>query len=428
MGYVGLVGAVCLASMGNDVIGVDIDGAKIQTLEEGRLPIVEPFLDELFEKNVNNLTFSTDIIKSVKKSEICCVCVGTPSCRDGRVDLTFVKRSAEQIGEALRHKNDYCVVSYRSTIPPGTSYSLILPVIENVSGKKNGTDFGYSFNPEFLREGNAIDDFFHPAKTVVGSDDERVRDILFNLYKPISGEKIHTPVIESEIIKYVDNVWHAIKVSFANEIGYFAKMQKADGRLIMDIFCKDKKLNLSDYYLKPGFAFGGSCLPKDVKGFTAVAKEKQIDIPLISSIMNSNRFHILKAVKLIEDVVPKNEKVVIVGVSFKPYTDDIRETPSVYLAKELRERGYDILYYDPVVKAEHIKKYFGDGFIDISDSEFLSSPDEIFLNKYLVFTGSYRDVPKDAHKYNGKRVFDLNGLFYNEDEIKKESNYYGMCW
>ncbi len=428
MGYVGLVGAVCLASMGHTVVGTDIDESRIAQLREGKLPIVEPNLDRLFSESANRLSFSTDTAAAVKESDICCVCVGTPSSPDGRVELGYVESSARQVGEGLREKNGYSVVVYRSTIPPGTSYSLILPIIESVSGKKRGEDFGYSFNPEFLREGNAIDDFFHPARTVIGSEDERVRDVLFELYRTVDGKKVHLPIVESEIIKYVDNAWHAIKVAFANEVGYFSKMHGADGRVVMDVFCMDNKLNLSPYYLKPGFAFGGSCLPKDVKAFVSITKQEGVDVPLVSSIMPSNESHIKKAARMIIDATPAGEELVIVGVSFKPLTDDIREAPSIYLARELQGRGYRILYYDPVVRADDVRRYFGEGFVKLRDEDFLDNLDDVFRRMYLVFSGSFRDAPLDVDLYRDKWVFDLNGLFYEHKEIRSESHYYGMCW
>ncbi|WP_456435075.1 nucleotide sugar dehydrogenase [Thermovibrio ammonificans] len=428
MGYVGIVGAVCLAKMGHEVVGVDVNERKISMLKEGKLPIYETDLDKYFNEVKNKLTFTTDTKEAVKETELCFVCVGTPPRPDGEVDLSYVKASAEAIGEGLKEKEGFYTVVYRSTIPPGTSHNLIIPTIEKHSGKKRGKDFGYAFNPEFLREGTAIYDFFNPPKTVVGTEEEEVAQLLFDIYKELPEAKIKLPIVESEMVKYVDNVWHAIKVAFANEVGYFAKRHGADGRLVMEVFCKDRKLNLSPYYLKPGFAFGGSCLPKDVKGFVAIAREKGIEIPLIEHVMPSNRKHVEKAKKMVEEVVPKTESVTIVGLTFKPGTDDVRESSAVYLAKELQEAGYTLNFYDPLVKREHIEGYFGKGFIDFSKVKFLNSPEETFKEKNLVLTGSFKEIPQEPEAYEGKRVFDLNGLLYKRNDLIERCEYYGMCW
>jgi len=279
-----------------------------------------------------------------------------------------------------------------------------------------------------LREGTAIEDFFHPPKTVVGTDEDRVAELLFEIYKELPEAKIRLPILESEMVKYVDNVWHALKVAFANEVGYFAKSHGADGRLIMDVFCQDRKLNISPVYLKPGFAFGGSCLPKDVKGFTSIAREKGIEIPLIERIIPSNESHIEKAKRMVSQVVPKSEPVTIVGLSFKPGTDDVRESPAIFLAKKLQEEGYNLLFFDPLVKREHIEGYFGKDYLDFSKIEFLKTPQEAFSEKNLVLTGSYKELPTQPEAYEGKRIFDLNGLLYGKNQLIERCSYYGMCW
>jgi GDP-mannose 6-dehydrogenase len=233
MGYVGVVGAACLAKMGHRVIGMDVDERKIKMLKEGKAPIFENGLQELLNEVKDRLSFTTSTEEAIEKSDLCFVCVGTPSRPDGKVDLTYVEASAKAIGKALKNKEGFYTVVYRSTIPPGTSKNLIIPTIERESQKKKGEGFGYAFNPEFLREGTAIEDFFHPPKTVVGTEEDRVAELLFEIYKELPEEKIRLPIVESEMVKYVDNVWHAIKVAFANEVGYFAKQHGADGRLVM---------------------------------------------------------------------------------------------------------------------------------------------------------------------------------------------------
>ncbi|TCK05274.1 nucleotide sugar dehydrogenase [Phorcysia thermohydrogeniphila] len=431
LGYVGLVGAMCLASMGHEIVGVDIDEGKINKLKNGELPIYEEGLEEYYKKAVEEgrVSFTTDVKEAVEKTELCFVCVGTPSRKDGTVNLSYVESAATEIGRALKDKDSFYTVCFRSTIPPGTSNSLIIPILERESGKKVGKDFGYAFNPEFLREGTAIYDFFNPPKTVVGAGDERSAEVILEVYKDIPGGKFKLPIVESEMVKYVDNVWHAIKVAFANEVGYFAKQHGADGRLVMKVFCEDRKLNISPYYLMPGFAFGGSCLPKDVKGFVSIANQKGIEVPLISSVMKSNESHIDKAVKLIKEQVEPGSTVAIIGVAFKPGTDDTRESPAVYLARKLLDEGYKVRYFDPLVDTERVYRHFDRDFISISDEDFYSSLEEAFKDTdYLVLTGSYRDVPQEEEAYREKYVFDLNGVLYDKPNLREACKYYALCW
>jgi GDP-mannose 6-dehydrogenase len=431
LGYVGLVGAMCLASMGHEIVGVDIDERKINKLKNGELPIYEEGLEEYYKKAVEEekVSFTTDIKDAIEKTDLCFVCVGTPSYKDGTVNLSYVKNAATEIGKALKEKDSFYTVCFRSTIPPGTSNSLIIPILERESGKKVGKNFGYAFNPEFLREGTAIYDFFNPPKTVVGTKDDKSAAIILEVYKDIPGGKFKLPIVESEMVKYVDNVWHAIKVAFANEVGYFAKQHGADGRLVMKVFCEDRKLNISPYYLMPGFAFGGSCLPKDVKGFVSIAKQKGIEIPLIRSVMESNKSHIEKAVKLIKQQVKPEETVAIVGVAFKPGTDDTRESPAIYLAKKLLDEGYKVKYFDPFVNTEKIYRHFDRDFISISDEDFYSSVEEVFKDtNYVVLTGSFKDLPEEEETYRGKYVFDLNGILYDKRSLREACEYYALCW
>ncbi len=425
LGYVGLVGSACLAKMGYNVIGMDIDSSKVDMLKKGKLPIYEEGLDELFQEVKSKLEFTTSIDEAVKKSDLCFVCVGTPSKKDGSVDLTYVEQAAKEIGESLKSLDKYYYVVYRSTIPPTTSQELIIPTLEKYSNKKYQKDFGYAFNPEFLREGSAIYDFFNPPKTVIGTTDEKTAQELLEIYKSMPNEKIVIPFVEAEMVKYVDNIWHAIKVDFANEIGYAAKQFGADGRLVMDVFCKDRKLNISPTYLKPGFAFGGSCLPKDVKGLLSLIKKKNIEEPLLESVLPSNYSHIKKAKHLIEEHA-EGKEVVILGVAFKPGTDDVRESPAIYLAKELLDSGFKVYYFDPLVNAEKVRKTFGD-FIDIKDEDFISLENAI-NKKNLVFTGSFTNLPKDTSLYKNKNIFDLNGVFYDIPEIRSLETYYALCW
>jgi GDP-mannose 6-dehydrogenase len=431
MGYVGLIGSVCLAVNGHKVIGMDVDEQKISKLKRNILPIYETNLDDYFEKAINsgNLTFTNSLKYLIENTDICFVCVGTPSDKNGKINLDYVRNVSENIGKELRNKKDFYVVCFRSTISCGTSLNLIIPKLEKESGKKHGKDFGYAFNPEFLREGSAIYDFYNPPKTVIGTNDKKTLDILMDIYKDLPEEKLALPIVEAEMIKYADNIWHAIKIAFANEIGSIAKSFGGDGRLVMETFCKDKKLNISPIYLKPGFAFGGSCLPKDVRGILSIANDKNKDIPLISSILSSNYSNIKEAFDLISSNTNKNERITIIGIAFKPGTDDTRESPAIFLAKMLQDNGYSLRYYDPFASYDSVLLNFGNDFIKIDKTDFFHSLDDAINNSTnIVLTGSFNKMPKEKDLYLKTKIFDLNGIFYNDKEIKEKCNYYAICW
>ena len=431
MGYVGIVGAVCLASKGHNVIGMDVDKSKITNLKNGQLHIYETDLENYFQDTIKsgNLNFTDDLYELVENTEICFICVGTPSDKDGNINLTYIESVSKSLGYALKNKKDFYVICCRSTIACGTSKNIIIPLIENISGKKSGVDFGYAFNPEFLREGTAIYDFFNPPKTVIGHTDEKTKHLLLNIYRDIPGEKITLPILESEMIKYADNVWHAIKVVFANEIGLVAKSYGGDGRIVMDVFCKDKKLNLSPYYLKPGFAFGGSCLPKDIKGFINVAKNKNKKIPMIESLQGANNNNINYAYELIVSNIDRLQKIVIIGVAFKKGTDDTRESPAVYLAKKLIDNGYKVKFYDPIAGYENIILHFGENFLKIKSNDFYENLEDAMKDcQNIVLTGNFDDMPSDTNYYQNKKIFDLNGVFYDNFKIRNECDYYAIAW
>jgi GDP-mannose 6-dehydrogenase len=346
LGYVGCVSAAALAEDGHHVVGVDINPEKVATVNGGRSPIVEPGLEDVLANAVGagTLRATTSTGEAVAASDVSLICVGTPSNRNGSLDLTYLERVCGQIGAALREKSTYHVVVVRSTVLPGTTHKVVIPVLERESGKTYGEGFGVSVNPEFLREGTALKDFRKPPLTLVGHNHAADATGTIELYHSIDAPLVSTGIRVAEMMKYTSNTWHALKVCFANEIGNLCKDAGVDSHEVMDIFCKDEKLNLSSYYLKPGFAFGGSCLPKDVRALQYRAKEADLDLPVISSILRSNRLQIEHAFNQIMDTGKKD--IGLLGFSFKAGTDDLRESPMVILAEALLGKGLRLKIYD----------------------------------------------------------------------------------
>ncbi len=348
LGYVGAVSAACFCDLGHEVIGVDPDPEKVALINKGESPIVEHQLPELLNKanKLELLKATQNAVAAIIETDITFVSVGTPSNPDGSCDTTYLQQASMQIGEALKFKETYHLVMFRSTVPPTTTRDIMIPIIEQVSGKHCGHDFGIAFNPEFLRESTAIKDFYAPPKTVIGSFDKKSGETAATLYKGnVEGELIHTSIEVAEFVKYVDNTWHALKVVFGNEIGRVCKAMGVDSHEVMGIFCKDTKLNLSPYYLMPGFAYGGSCLPKDTRGINHLATSLGVKTPVLKSIMKSNETHIAHAKEMIEMMPGK--KVGLLGITFKAETDDLRESPAIELVKQLSEADYDVKIFDP---------------------------------------------------------------------------------
>jgi GDP-mannose 6-dehydrogenase len=340
LGYVGCVSGACLASLGHNVIGVDSNQSKVDMVNQGISPIVEQDIDNLIKSVVKRETFSatSDWASAVKQSDMALVCVGTPQRSNGSIDLSSVTRVSEHLAKALRARHGYFLVVIRSTVLPGTVDQTVIPILEQHSGRTVGKDFGVCMNPEFLREGSSIHDFFHPPKTVIGQYDHKSGDLLAELYKHIDSPVVRTQIKIAEMLKYTDNSFHALKVTFANEIGNICKRFNIDSHKVMDIFCMDTKLNLSPYYLKPGFAFGGSCLPKDLRAITYEARRLDLDTPVLNAILESNKKQILKAVdKLIQF---KGHRLGFLGLSFKGGTDDLRESPLVELIETMIGKGF----------------------------------------------------------------------------------------
>ncbi len=355
MGYVGAVCSACFSQNGHEVIGVDKVKNKVDIISNGHSPIIEKGLEEAIAQGVSSglLTATTDSLRAIQETSLSIICVGTPSNGNGSLNLSYVKQVCKEIGLAIKDKKEHHTIVMRSTVLPGTGHDIAIPLIEKHSGKKLGEGFGYISNPEFLREGTAIYDFYHPPKTILGESDAESGDIVATLYKDLDAPLIRVDIKTAEMVKYADNSWHATKVAFANEIGNIAKEFGIDGQKVMSIFCEDKKLNISCYYLRPGFAFGGSCLPKDVRAITHKAKSMDVNTPLLNSLIQSNEEQVKRAYNMIRKTGGK--KIGILGLSFKSGTDDVRESPQVALVERLIGKGYSVKIYDRNVKTATLR-------------------------------------------------------------------------
>src|SRR4026207_1745171 len=391
LGYVGSVSAASFAADGHTVVGVDVNPDKVASLNEGRSPIVEKGLDELIKTAVANgsLRATTSTEEAVQATDLSLLCVGTPSRKNGSLDLAYLERVCQQIGAALARKDAYHVVVVRSTVLPGTTHDVVIPTLERASGKQYGTGFGVTVNPEFLREGTAIQDFRQPPLTLVGHNYQSDAAPTEALYAKVDAPLVTTSIRTAEMIKYASNTWHALKVCFANEIGNLCKRLHIDSHEVMDIFCRDEKLNLSSYYLKPGFAFGGSCLPKDVRALQYRAKEVDLDMPVIQAIPGSNQLQIQHAIDEIVDTGKK--RVGLLGFSFKAGTDDLRESPIVILAEALLGKGYDLRIYDRNVSVARLvganKEYINTQIPHLS-SLLCETIDEVLDNSDVIVVGN----------------------------------------
>ena len=351
LGYVGAVSTACLSSLGHTVIGVDLDPAKIEAIAAGKSPIHEQDLEELLTQGVQQglVSATDDLEQAVVDTDVTFVSVGTPTAADGGCDHSYIDAAARSIGAGLKRKSAFHVVVMRCSIPPGVTMGFMAPIIEEVSGLKAGVDFGVCFNPEFLREGVAVEDFYAPPKTVIGASDDRSANILRRIYDTVDEAPIVTSIETAEMVKYVDNVWHATKVCFANEVGRLCKPLGVDSHDVMDVFVQDTKLNLSPYYLKPGFAYGGSCLPKEVRAVAHIAQAQGVNLPLIESLDVSNKTHIETAVEMVRQTGAK--KVGVLGLAFKPGTDDLRESPILEVIAALAEEGVEVTVHDVAITA-----------------------------------------------------------------------------
>jgi GDP-mannose 6-dehydrogenase len=346
LGYVGCVSAACLAARGHEVLGVDVNPVKIDLITRGQAPVVEEQIGELTAEVVQTgaLRATTDVAEAIGATEVSLICVGTPSAPNGSLSTVYLERVAEEIGAALANVGHRHTVVLRSTMLPGTCLNLLVPILEKASGKRAGEDFGVAVNPEFLREGTSVRDFFDPPKTVIGELDAASGDVVAALYEGLPGEVFRVPIPVAEMTKYADNSFHALKIGFANELGAISHALGLDSHAVMDVFLADRKLNISPAYLRPGFAFGGSCLPKDLRGLVYAARRADVSVPILEHILPSNEEHLRRAFELV--AATGKRRVGLFGLSFKPGTDDLRESPLVELAERLLGKGYDLRIYD----------------------------------------------------------------------------------
>ena len=430
LGYVGTVSAGCFANQGNSVIGVDPVPAKVDLINRGQAPIVEVEIGEIIASTVKSgrLRATHDAISAVHETDVSFVCVGTPSQPNGNLDLRYIRRICEQIGEALKTKAERHTVVIRSTILPGTMRNIVIPTLEEFSGKVAGEDFGVSSNPEFLREGSAVKDFRCPPKTVIGELDKRSGDLLTELYAGINAPLIRTDLQTAEMIKYVDNCWHALKIGFANEIGNVCKSFDIDAHEVMRIFCEDRKLNISTTYLKPGFAFGGSCLPKDLRALSYQAKTRDLQLPILSSILPSNELQIARGLQMIME--KENTRVGVLGFSFKAGTDDLRESPVIEVIERLLGKGYDLRIYDKNVNIARLvgaNRDFILNHIPHISKLMVSSVDAVLEHAGTVVIGNNDPEFQEVVKRIGddQQIVDFVRVM---DGRSQRGKYDGICW
>src|ERR1700741_4621908 len=390
LGYVGCVSAACLAARGNEVIGVDVNPTKIDLITSGHAPVVEERIGELTAEVVVSgaLRATTDVAEAIAATEISLVCVGTPSAPNGSLSTASLERVAEEIGGALANTAHRHTVVFRSTMLPGTCLELLVPILEKASGKTAGVDFGVAVNPEFLREGTSVRDFFEPPKTVIGELDAASGDAVAALYEGLPGEIFRVPIPVAEVTKYADNSFHALKVAFGNEIGAICAALGLDSHKVMDVFLADTKLNVSPAYLRPGFAFGGSCLPKDVRGLVYAAHRADVNVPLLSHLLPSNEEHLRRAFELVARTGKR--KVGLFGLSFKPGTDDLRESPLVELAERLLGKGYDLRIYDANVSLSRLlgaNREFIEARLPHLGQQLRSSVEEVLEHADVILVG-----------------------------------------
>ena len=431
LGYVGCVSAAAFADDGHDVIGVDVIREKVDAVNAGRSPIVEPGLDDLLKRGIaeGRLRATTSTEDAVRSTDLSLLCVGTPSRKNGSLDLTYLVRVCEEIGEVLRDKDSYHVVVVRSTVLPGTTHAQVIPTLEAASGKKYGEGFGVSVNPEFLREGTAIRDFRQPPLTLIGHNHAADAAPTKALYQHIDAPLFSASIRVAEMMKYTSNAWHAVKVVFANEIGNLCKRVGVDSHEVMDIFCQDDKLNLSPYYLKPGFAFGGSCLPKDVRALQYRAKEVDLEMPLITSVLGSNRLQVQHAIDRIVDTGKK--KIGLLGFSFKAGTDDLRESPMVILAEALLGKGYELCIYDRNVSLARLvganKQYINEQIPHLSRHLYESIEQVIGTSEVIVVGNASPEFAEAITRCRPNQVV-IDLVRIPLDFSRVTAQYDGICW
>lgn len=431
MGYVGSVSAACFAHVGHKVTGVDVSPAKVEMMASGRSPIIEARMSELVEQGhrAGLLRATTNAVEAVCDSEISFVCVGTPSLRSGKLDLSYVERVVHEIGVALRQKKSYHAIVLRSTVLPGTTEALVIPVLEKASERRAGTDFAVCYNPEFMREGSAVADFLQPPYTVLGAQDPKHLAVARQLYSTISSPVFETSIPVAEMVKYVCNAFHAVKIGFANEVGTLCKSLGVDAEAVTKIYTADTKLNISPAYLSPGFAFGGSCLPKDLRALGHRARELDLALPLLESVLPSNAQHIDRAV---DSVLRTNKKKIsFLGLSFKPGTDDLRESPQVQMIKRLLGEGRQVRVWDRDVSLGRLagsNRQYIEEVIPHIGSLLSADLEDVVRNGEVVVIATKIDKEQLARCLDRDQiVIDLINLA-SVSRPGTAASYQGICW
>ncbi|MEZ5933591.1 MAG: nucleotide sugar dehydrogenase [Alphaproteobacteria bacterium] len=432
LGYVGTVSSACLARDGHAVVGVDVNPQKTDMVNRGQTPIIEPGLAELIKTGVRHGTLKAtkSAQEAVEATDLAIVCVSTPSRPNGDLDDSYLVRVSEEIGEAIRGLNRRYTVVVRSTALPGTMRERVIPRLEERAGGRAGVDFGVCYHPEFLREGSAIEDYDQPPKIVIGADDEASRDALERVYQGQEAQRLATSIEEAELLKYVDNCWHALKVAFGNEFGRICHELGIDGRRIMSMFAQDTKLNISPKYLRPGYAFGGSCLPKDLRAVTYLGRNRlDLSLPILEAIMPSNAVHTETGYDLVAEA--GHREVGMVGLSFKPETDDLRESPMVTLAERLIGKGYHLRIYDPSVNLAKLvganRSYIEQAIPHIAEL-LVPTYDDLLAHARTIVIGHGADVADRLRNGVGRThtIVDLAGIVW--DRQTDDRHYRGIGW
>ena len=426
LGYVGCVSLGCIANNGYNVIGVDVNDLKVELINKGKATIVEKDIDVLvgkaFEKK--QIRATKDFRDAILASSISVIAVGTPSTKEGHLNLNYIFETAKQIGETIKEKKTFHTIVIRSTVLPGTNIKYG-DIVEKYSGKKRNVDFAVVSNPEFLREGTAVADYYNPPVTVLGGDNKEALAEIAQLYDKVGGEKEFVQIRVAEIIKYVNNSYHALKIVFGNEVGNICKKLGIDSHEVMRVFCLDTQLNISNYYFKPGFAYGGSCLPKDLMALKTLAHDNYIDVPVLNNIEKSNVLQKNIALDIIES--KNKKKIFILGLSFKPGTDDLRYSPIVEVIERLLGKGYEVKIVDKNVQLSKImgqnKSYIMEKLPHIGDLMIDSIDEGLAWSEVVVFTNKEKDFA-DLNIADHKLIVDLTRY----DQYNTHVNYEGLNW
>ena len=429
LGYVGCVSIGCLAKNGHHVIGVDVSQVKVDQINAGKATIIEKDIDIIIavQRAKGNIEATTDSKEAILKTDITIVAVGTPSSDKGHLNLNYIFKVAEVAGLALKEKKDFHIIAIRSTIMPGTC-DKFATIVEEASGKKRNIDFAIVDNPEFLREGTAVEDYYNPPLTLIGSDNSQAAETVASLYRQLPGEVIITDLKIAEIMKYVNNTFHALKISFGNEIGNICSEMGIDSHKVMEIFCKDKQLNISPYYFKPGFAFGGSCLPKDLKGLQTLAHDLYVSVPVIDSINKSNELQITRAVDIIQHTEKK--RIGFLGLSFKAGTDDLRNSPAVAVVETLLGKGYSVKIYDKHIHLSNLtgtNKVYIDHHIPHLSKLMVKDAEDLIKDVDVIVINNKEQEYLDVLEKAGDEALIVDMVRLPE-AIRKKNNYTGINW